>query len=152
MNSYQNNMFRNNNSFGDPNEPKCCFIFPFSWGIVFISIMILMDGLKQYTMISNMFPISHLIFAIEVVAVLPILLALFIFILYFIKDTKQSRSNLVLACSLMILANIVAYAGIIIGALVVDEIPVSAIMSLLPVNGLGALIYFYFRYICIEWE
>ena len=83
---------------------------------------------------------------------LPMVLALIIFIIYFIKDSKQNRANLVLACSLMILANILAYAGILIGALLVDEIPISATMTMLPVNGLGALIYFYFRYICIEWE
>ena len=95
-----------------------------------------------------MYDVSHFIFAIELIAFLPVILAFGLFIYYFIKDTKQSRSLLPLACFMMMISNVVAYAGVVIGALVVDDIPTAAIMTLLPVNGLGALMYFYFKYIC----
>ena len=103
-------------------------------------------------MMKNMYEVSHLIFAIEVIAFLPVILALSLFIYYFIKDTKQSRSLLPLACFMMMVSNLIAYAGIVIGALFIDDIPTAAIMTLLPVNGLGALLYFYFKYVCHEWE
>ena len=48
----------------------------------------------------------------------------------------------------MVLGEIIAYAGIVVGAMFVPEIPGAAIMSFLPVNGLQAFIYFYFRWIC----
>ena len=45
MNRAQNDLFSSSNfPGGDPNEPKCCFIFPYSWGIFFIAVMIVMDG------------------------------------------------------------------------------------------------------------
>ena len=53
---------------------------------------------------------------------------------------------------MMMVSNLIAYAGIVIGALFIDDIPTAAIMTLLPVNGLGALLYFYFKYVCHEWE
>ena len=99
-------------------------------------------------MMKNMYEVSHLIFAIEVIAFLPVILALSLFIYYFIKDTKQSRGLLPLACFMMMVSNIIAYAGIVIGAFFVNEIPTAAIMTLLPVNGLGTLLYFYFKYVC----
>ena len=64
----------------------------------------------------------------------------------------ETRSNLVLACALMVLGEIIAYAGIIVGAIFIPEIPGAAIMTFLPVNGLQAAIYFYFRWICSEWK
>ena len=148
MNRAQNDLFSSSNFGGNPNEPKCCFIFPYSWGIFFISVMIVIDGTNQYTLMKNMYDVSHFIFAIELIAFLPVILAFALFIYYFIKDTKQSRGLLTLACFMMMISNVVAYAGIVIGALVVEDIPTAAIMTLLPVNGLGALMYFYFKYIC----
>ena len=59
MNDYQNNVFDNaSQGFGDPNEPKCCFIFPLRWGIIAIGIMILMDMGTQYGMVMKMNDVS----------------------------------------------------------------------------------------------
>ena len=51
----------------------------------------------------------------------------------------------------MVISNIVAYVGISVGSIVSDEIPLSTMLTFIPINGLGALMYLYFAMICQEW-
>ena len=51
----------------------------------------------------------------------------------------------------MVLAEIIAYVGMVVGAIVSDNIPVQNILTFIPINGLNALFYFMFRMICIQW-
>ena len=85
-------------------------------------------------------------------AVIPSFVSLLIFGFYFYEDSKQSRKLLADACALMILSELIAYTGIAIGSIISDNIPSGSILTFIPVYGLAALMYFYFRQICKEWE
>ena len=78
--------------------------------------------------------------------------ALMFFFVFYFSDTFKNRYNLVLACALMIFANLIAYFGIVIGAIVEPDIPRSAILQFLPVIGLSAVMYWYFRIVCKDYS
>ena len=58
---------------------------------------------------------------------------------------------MMLSCSMMIIANIVEYIGIISGAIFSKNIEFNAILIYLPINGMNVLVYAYFYQICAMW-
>ena len=96
--------------------------------------------------------VSEIVMFFDVVALFPEVLAFNLFLMYYCKDNRSTRYNLILACALMVLGNVIQYTGIIIGSILDPNIPTSAPFSFLLVNGLAAIIYWYFRYICVEWH
>ena len=136
----------------DPSQPVCCFCIPISWGINLIGLCMLFDFIGFWTQALRMEPISELVMIFYYIAVMPCFISLVLFGFYFYEDSKQSRKFLADACGLMILAEFIAYLGIAIGSQVSENIPSGSILTFIPVNGLAALMYFYFRLICKEWH
>lgn len=78
-------------------------------------------------------------------------LALGIFLNYYVKDNAATRYNLVLACALMVFANIVEFSGALIASIIDPNVPGNIVFVFLPTNGLAIFIYWYFRIICQQW-
>lgn len=51
---------------------------------------------------------------------------------------------MMLSCGLLIIANLIEYAGIFAGAVFSPNIEFNAILIYLPINGMNALVYAYF--------
>ena len=58
---------------------------------------------------------------------------------------------MMVSCSMMIIANIIEYVGIISGAIFSKNIEFNAILIYLPINGMNVLVYAYFYQICAMW-
>ena len=136
----------------DPSQPVCCFCIPLRYGIIIIGICMLFDFIGFWAQAYRMESISTLVMIFYYVAVMPCFLSLLLFGFYFYEDSKQSRKLLADACGLMIVAEVIAYVGIAIGSQISSNIPSGSILTFIPVNGLAALMYFYFRMICKEWQ
>ena len=96
--------------------------------------------------------VSTIVMLFYYIATIPSIFALFLFALYIYKDTNENRGRLPLACALFIGVNVIEYIGMVCGAILSDNIPYGSIMTFIPVNGLGAWMYFYFRMICQQWK
>ena len=96
--------------------------------------------------------VSTIVMLFYYIATIPSIFALFLFATFFYKDSTESRGRLPLACALFIFVNAIEYIGMVFGAIFSDNIPYGSIMTFIPVNGLGAWMYFYFRMICQQWK
>ena len=134
-----------------PGEPTCCFCFPMKCGIILIGVSVFMDLGNDFVMIQKMKEISYLVMAFYIAAAILVSFAFALFLAYFCSDTPKTRNNLVIACALMIFANIISYTGIVLGSIIEDDIPFSSMLTFIPINGIQILIYYYFRMICKEW-
>ena len=136
----------------DPNSPKCCFIFPLKCGIVMLGIMSLMDFLNLIRDTRRMMHISTLVTIFFAVALVFMFINCLLFLRYFLRDDIPRRQGLVFGCMCMLMANIVAFIGIVFGAIFSSKIPGSAIFNFLPTYLFPALLWFYYRMICIQWS
>ena len=132
--------------------PLCCFCIPMKWGIVLIGVYLAMDVFTLMGMLQAFQGLSIIIFASHAVSLIPVILGAYLFAKYFCNDTESSRKKLILACALMIVANCLEFAGVVLAAVLDPNIPFNFILKFLPINGLAVLVYFYFRMVCIEWH
>ena len=51
---------------------------------------------------------------------------------------------MMLSCGLMIVANLIEYTGIFLGAVFSKNVEFNAILIYLPINGMNVLVYAYF--------
>ena len=58
---------------------------------------------------------------------------------------------MMLSCGMMIVANLIEYAGMVAGAVFSPTIPFNAVLIYLPINGLNVVMYAYFYQICSFW-
>ena len=112
----------------------------------------LSDVVQSWTMAVKMTEVSTIVMLFYYMALAPSIFGLFLYAPYFYKDSVDARSRLPLACALFIFVNFIEYVGMVFGAIFSENIPYGSIMTFIPVNGLGAWMYFYFRMICIQWK
>ena len=58
---------------------------------------------------------------------------------------------MMLSCGLMIVANLIEYIGIFLGAIFSKNVEFNAILIYLPINGMNILVYAYFYQMCSLW-
>ena len=141
----------NNNLFSGimkSDEPTCCFCIPIRIGIILIGLISLFDCFQFVMLANNIADVSMIVMIFYYIALIPAAVGFLIFVQYFLKDTTQNRKYLQDACGLMILAEVIAYTGMVVGAILSDQIPTQNILTFIPINGLNALFYFMFRMIC----
>ena len=72
-----------------------------------------------------------------------------IFLHYYCSgDSFDNRSRLIMACGLLILAQLIQYVGILMGAALTDKVPINAILFSFMMNALQIMTYSYFLFVC----
>ena len=130
----------------------CCFCIPLRYGIVIIGIYLIFDAFQSLGQAESMKSIAPLVFIFFMLSLFPAVIAIYIYIKYFMQeDCFDNRKHLSLACGLMIASTLIQYIGIVLGALLVESIPVQSIFVFLIADGLNILNYIYFFLMCEMW-
>jgi hypothetical protein len=95
-----------------------------------------------------MLDISYTAMVIDFMACILMLWNLFFFGKYMCKDNYETRSNLVLGCTFQVLANMLAFFGVLT-SFIVSTTRVSSVLN--PFLFFNMLIWIYYRQICSQW-
>ena len=109
--------------FAKSDEPTCCFCIPIRIGIIIIGLISLFDCFQFVMLANNIAPLSIVVMIFYYVALVPAVGGFLIFVRYFMKDSQETRKYLQDACGLMIIAEVIGYLGMVIGAIVSENIP-----------------------------
>ena len=140
-------------TFGDndPKAPKCCICFPMKCGIYMIGMLAFINFGSMIGTTQHYFPLDEAAGALSMIGVVAMLVSLALFMRYFCQDSYAARAHLRHACTINAIANILAYIGIVIGALNEIDIPDKEAYTAIPNYVLPGVIWCYFRYICTKW-
>ena len=92
---------------------------------------------------------NEILFRFNAGSLIPMLIANIIFMQYYCSmDTFDNRSRLIMACGLLILAQLIQYMGILFGAALTDKISINVVLFNFIMNALQIMTYSYFLFVC----
>ena len=129
--------------------PKCCFCMPIKPGLIFIYCYIMMDMIQSTVVTLSCWEVHMILFGFNFCGLVPIIIANKMWYNYFRgPDNFETRSRLIMACGLMILAQLFQYFGVLAASMLTDKVPLNAVVFNFSVNALQIMSYSYFLFVC----
>ena len=132
----------------DPHNPKCCFVFPLKCGIIMIGLIAVSDLSQLSSTTARVVQIVPMATIPCIISMPLMFFAVCLFFRYFCLDNYDTRSRLVTASFLMIVANAITFFGLSIAILLKKDLNGNMFWGLIPTYVFPMVLWAYYREIC----
>ena len=120
-------------------------------GIYMMGVFAAMDCFNLLFTIMNIFKLVPAGIIPCVFSFLLMLTAVSLFGQYSLLDNTDTRRRLIVACAMMMVANVITFFGISLVALISEDLNVNHVLRLLPDYLIPVALWFYYRMVCQSW-